>query len=32
TSQPYCQSVISPKVAKLRKKHAEKLQQRTTGR
>jgi peptide-methionine (S)-S-oxide reductase len=25
TSQPYCQSVISPKVAKLRKKHADKL-------
>lgn len=24
-SQPYCQSVISPKVAKLRKKHAAKL-------
>ena len=30
-SQPYCQSVISPKVAKLRKKHADKLQGRTTG-
>ncbi len=25
SSQPYCQSVITPKVAKLRKKHAEKL-------
>jgi len=25
SSQPYCQSVISPKVAKLRKKHADKL-------
>nr|WP_272505732.1 peptide-methionine (S)-S-oxide reductase MsrA [Salinibacter ruber] len=25
-AQPYCQSVISPKVAKLRKKHADKLQ------
>lgn len=25
-SQPYCQSVISPKVTKLRKKHADKLQ------
>lgn len=24
-SQPYCQSVISPKVAKLRQKHADKL-------
>jgi peptide-methionine (S)-S-oxide reductase len=26
SSQPYCQSVISPKVATLRKKHADKLQ------
>ena len=26
-SQPYCQSVISPKVAKLRQKHADKLAQ-----
>ncbi|MFO8098284.1 MAG: peptide-methionine (S)-S-oxide reductase MsrA [Salinibacter sp.] len=26
-SQPYCQSVISPKVAKLRQKHADKLRQ-----
>jgi len=25
SAQPYCQSVISPKVAKLRKKHADKL-------
>lgn len=25
SSQPYCQSIISPKVAKLRKKHADKL-------
>ena len=25
-SQPYCQTVISPKVAKLRQKHADKLQ------
>lgn len=25
-SQPYCQSVISPKVTKLRRKHADKLQ------
>jgi peptide-methionine (S)-S-oxide reductase len=25
SSQPYCRSVISPKVAKLRKKHADKL-------
>lgn len=25
SSQPYCQSVITPKVAKLRKKHADKL-------
>jgi methionine-S-sulfoxide reductase len=27
SSQPYCQSVISPKVSKLRKKHADKLRQ-----
>lgn len=27
TSLPYCQSVISPKVSKLRQKHADKLQQ-----
>jgi peptide-methionine (S)-S-oxide reductase len=26
SSQPYCQSVISPKVSKLRQKHADKLQ------
>ena len=28
SSQPYCQTVISPKVAKLRKKHADKLKGR----
>ncbi|MEF8815915.1 MAG: peptide-methionine (S)-S-oxide reductase MsrA [Salinibacter sp.] len=30
-SQPYCQAVISPKVAKLRKKHANKLQGQATS-
>ncbi|WP_103019363.1 peptide-methionine (S)-S-oxide reductase MsrA [Salinibacter altiplanensis] len=31
SSQPYCQTVISPKVAKLRKKHADKLQGQATS-
>ena len=31
SSQPYCQSVISPKVAKLRKKHADKLKGRVAS-
>ncbi len=30
-SQPFCQTVISPKVAKLRKKHADKLQGKATS-